>query len=133
MTPFICNTVLKIDKTVKKTQHNSWWFIVSLSSHIACFSSCIVGGSCTHSLSSRNKPGPLCPVTIQATGYLIHDNALHYSWPHYILHWSIYSEQVLKWQNIISSSVCWLCPPTPYHPTKMGSEMCQFAVYHSVY
>lgn len=67
-----------------------------------------------HSLSSRNKPGTWCPLTIQATGYLTHNNALRYSWPHYILHWSIFSEQVLKWQNIISSSVCRLCPLPPF-------------------
>lgn len=117
---FVTDSLKKLTK-LSKTQQNSWWFIVLISSHIACYSSCIVcvGGSCTHSLSSRNEPGLWSPVTIQATGYLIHDNALRYSWPRYILHWTIFSEQVLKWQNIIFSSVWRLCPYN-LSPSKYG-------------
>jgi hypothetical protein len=94
---------------------------VTILSRIARFSSCTVYWRIlvTHSIKcpDRKKSG-----TVQAMGYPIHENALCRSLTRYILHRSIVSEQVLKWHDIISFSVCRLCPMLPLVGQKCVSK-----------
>ena len=61
----------------------------------------------------------------------IHENALRCWSARYVLHRPIVTEQVLKWHDIIYSSVC-ILPPTATHRAKVRSVMCQSSLRHPV-
>ena len=80
------------------------------------------------SISTGRNLGPWGPATVQAMGYPIHENYFRRLLTRYILHQSIVTEQVLKSRDIISSSVCRLCPLPRIVGAKVRSEMRQSAL-----
>jgi hypothetical protein len=66
---------------------------------------CVLGDSCVIIISSiptRRNLGLWGPAAVAAMEYPLHENGLRRSLTFYILHWSIVTEQGLKWHDIIS-------------------------------
>jgi hypothetical protein len=97
----------------KETRRNTPWFTVAVSARIARFISCNVSDFCVGILLSvpigRNWE-QWGPATVQAMGYSRHKNVLRPLLARYIFHRSTDTQRGLKWHDVISSSMCGLCP-----------------------
>ena len=124
---------LKCFTKLLKTQCNSSWFMVAISCWTAHSSSYVVCVQFLYMHCFQVSPKEQTQDCESQWLYRPWDTwymkmLLRHSLTGYTLHWSIVTEQVLKWYYIISS-VCWLCPLLPL---AVLSETCLSALCHPV-
>jgi hypothetical protein len=129
--PFWSHCLKRVIK-LSKTRRNISWSIVAISFRIARIGSCTVCGPFLHTRAlkypHKKKTGRVRSGDL--TGQT-HKNAILRSLTRDIFNRSTVTEQVLKWHNIISSSMCRLCPLS--WGEKKRSETCQSPLRRTVY
>jgi len=126
--------------TLYKTEKylcNSSWYIVAVSSWMACFSSCIlcvcVGDPCIHNLS--NIPCRKKTRTMRSGNSTVH--GIPNTWNRCLLFMNALNNPLIHchWEGFdaISSLACSLWPRPSHRRPKVHSEMCQLALCHTVW